>query len=132
MRTLRKIIDISLPLLGVAVILSAVLFVRDNLRTQIAFVGLGMVLIEVGVWKVAHKLLPNERKYLALRAEGDLIIKMVRQLNAAALAMKSIYAELHAKGSTRDSLDKLITFDEFHDLVGLEEKYALDAKYKSD
>ena len=43
MRTLRRVIDIGLPLLGVAVILCAVLFVRDNLRTQIAFVGLGMV-----------------------------------------------------------------------------------------
>ena len=51
---------------------------------------------------------------------------------AAARAMKAIYAELRAKGTTREALDKLITFDEFHDLVGLEEKYALDAKYKSD
>ncbi len=88
MRTLRKVIDIGLPLLGVAVILSAVLVVKDNLRIQIALVGLGMVLIEVGVWKAAHKLLPDDRKYLALRTEGDLFVKLIRQLNAAALAMK--------------------------------------------
>ncbi|MDP3938802.1 MAG: oxaloacetate decarboxylase [Deltaproteobacteria bacterium] len=53
-------------------------------------------------------------------------------LYAAAKAMKEIFAELRANGTTRGALDKLITFDEFHDLVGLEEKYALDAKYAAD
>ena len=61
-----------------------------------------------------------------------LVVCPLSGIYAAARAMKAIYAELHAKGSTREALDKLITFDEFHDLVGLEEKYALDAKYKSD
>lgn len=51
---------------------------------------------------------------------------------AAARAMKAIYAELRTKGSTREALDSLITFDEFHDLMGLDEKFALDAKYTSD
>ncbi len=51
---------------------------------------------------------------------------------SAARAMKKIYAELRAKGSTREALDSLITFDEFHDLMGLDEKFALDAKYTSD
>jgi hypothetical protein len=88
LRTLRKVIDLSLPFVGVAVILGAVLFVREDLRTQIAVVGLGMLLIEVGVWKGAHKLLPSERKYIALRAEGDQFIKLIRQLNAAALALR--------------------------------------------
>jgi 2-methylisocitrate lyase-like PEP mutase family enzyme len=48
---------------------------------------------------------------------------------AAAKAMKDVYAHLRARGTTRDVLDRLLPFDEFHDLVGLEEKYALDAKY---
>lgn len=51
---------------------------------------------------------------------------------SAARAMKAIYAELRTKGTTRETLDSLITFDEFHDLMGLDEKYALDAKYTSD
>jgi hypothetical protein len=46
--------------------------------------------------------------------------------------MREIYAELRAKGSTREALDRLLSFDEFHDLIGLEEKYALAAKYASD
>jgi len=88
LRTLRKVIDISLPFAGVAVVLAAVLFIRDDLRMQIAVVGLGMLLIEVGVWKGAHRLLPSERKYLALRTEGDLFMKLLRQLNAAALVLR--------------------------------------------
>ena len=57
MRTLRKFIDIAIPLSGVALILGAVLFLRSDLRVQIAAVGLGMLLIEVGVWKFPHQLL---------------------------------------------------------------------------
>ncbi len=88
MRFLRQCIDIALPLLGVAVILGSVLFVRENLKTQLAIVGIGMVLIELGVWKAAHRLLPNERKFNALRAEGDRFIGLVRKLNQAALALR--------------------------------------------
>ena len=88
MRFLRQCIDIALPLLGVAVILGSVLFVRENLKTQIAFVGLGMVLIELGVWKAAHRLLPNERKFNALRAEGDRFLGLVRKLNRAAQPLR--------------------------------------------
>ena len=88
MRLLRQFIDIGLPLLGVAIILGSVLFVRETLTTQIACVGFGMVLIELGVWKAAHRLLPNERKYHALRAEGDRFIGLVRKLNQTALAVQ--------------------------------------------
>jgi 2-methylisocitrate lyase-like PEP mutase family enzyme len=48
---------------------------------------------------------------------------------AAARAMRDVFAHLRAHGTTRDALDRLLSFDEFHDLVGLEEKYALDARY---
>ncbi|MEE9595514.1 MAG: hypothetical protein V3V96_01935 [Acidiferrobacterales bacterium] len=88
MRTLRKSIDIGLPLLGVAVILVAVLFARGDLRLQLAIVGVGMVLLELGVWKAAHRILPTGRRYLALRVESDLFMQLVRQLNTAALAKK--------------------------------------------
>jgi len=60
-----------------------------------------------------------------------LVVCPLTGIYAAAKAMKSIYGELHARGTTRDALDHLITFDEFHDLVGLEEKYALDSKYSA-
>ena len=88
MRTLRNVIDISLPFVGIAVILGAMVLLRESPRLQIALVGLGMVLIELGVWKAAHRLLPNGRCYLALRVEGAQFLGLVRQLNTAALAVK--------------------------------------------
>jgi hypothetical protein len=70
------------------VILGAVLFGQE-LRTQIVVTTLGMVLMEVGVWRLAQRLLPSERQYLALRAEVDRFLQLVRHLNAAALARKA-------------------------------------------
>ena len=76
-------------------ILAAVLFVRDDLRIQLAIVGLGMVVLELGVWKAAHRILPTGRRYLALRAENDLFVQLVRQLNTAALAKKQNDSQAH-------------------------------------
>jgi hypothetical protein len=94
LRILRQNLDTSLSILGVVVILSAVLFVQE-IRSQVAIVVLGMLLIEVGVWKLAHPLLPSERQYLALRCETDLFITLVRQLNTAALMVKAHDSPTH-------------------------------------
>jgi hypothetical protein len=110
LRTLRKVIDISLPLAGVAVVLGAVLFMREDLRMQIAVVGLGMVLIEVGVWKGAHRLLPSDRKYLALRTEGNLFMKLLRELNVAALALRENDSPEHRQAfeEVRDAMRQAV------------------------
>jgi hypothetical protein len=67
--------------------LGAVLFLRE-IRIQIAVVMVGIVLIEAGVWKITHQLLPNDRRYHALRYEIDAFIALSRDLNEAALAAK--------------------------------------------
>ena len=41
--------------------------------------------MEVGVWGLSSMVFPNERRYIELRQEGDSIIQLIRQLNAAAL-----------------------------------------------
>ena len=87
MRYLRKSFDIGLPMIGVMIILGAVLFLRE-IRIQIAVVMVGIVLIEAGVWKIAHQLLPNDRRYHALRYEIDAFIALSRDLNEAALVAK--------------------------------------------
>ena len=74
-------------MIGVMIILGAVLFLRE-IRVQIAVVMVGIVLIEAGVWKIAHQLLPNDRRYHALRHEIDAFIALSRDLNEAALAAK--------------------------------------------
>ncbi len=89
MRKLRTFIDNALPFIGVALILGAMLTLREDLRIQIAVVGLGILMVELGVWRFGHKVLPSERKYLALRAETDRFIELVRALNTAALAVKA-------------------------------------------
>ncbi len=85
-RHLRKFIDIGLPIVGTMIIFGVVLF-RQELREMI-FVVIGFLMIEVGAWKVAHKLLPSERKYHALRHEGDQFLALIQQLNSAALLVK--------------------------------------------
>jgi hypothetical protein len=72
---------------GILLILGAVLFVHD-LRSQLLITTCGMVLIEVGVWRLAQRLLPSERQYHALRAEVDRFLQLVRGLNTAALTLK--------------------------------------------
>lgn len=85
---LRQILDSSLPIVGVLVILGAVLFER-NMRGQIAIVGIGILILEAGVWRLPYRFLPSERKFLALRAEVDRFLLLIRQLNAVALEVKT-------------------------------------------
>jgi len=42
--------------------------------------------MEAGVWGLSSKVFPSERRYIDLRAEGDNIIQLIRQLNSAAVA----------------------------------------------
>ena len=113
MSTFRKVINIGLPFVAVAAILGAVLFVRDNLSLQVAIVGLGMLGLEVGTWKLRQQVLVNQRKDLALRAEGDEFLRQLRELHAAASAMKQNDAAEHhqafedARDAMRQSVERI-------------------------
>jgi 2-methylisocitrate lyase-like PEP mutase family enzyme len=61
----------------------------------------------------------------------QLIVWPLGPLYASAKALKDVYRTLREKGTTKEVLDRLLSFDEFHEIVGLEQKYALDARYKS-
>ncbi len=99
----------------------------------------------------------DEMREVALRVPGPLVANMLERgvtplldrreladlgyalavcplsgIYAAAKAMKEIFSHLREEGTTRHTLDRLLPFDEFNALVGLEEKYALDAKYAPD
>lgn len=87
MRRIRKLLDTGLPLLGIVAILGAVLFIV-SLRAQLAVVILGILLIEVGIWRLADPLLPSERRYNALRTEVDRFIGLVRELNRTAIQLE--------------------------------------------
>ncbi len=68
-----------------------------------------------------------------LREMGfELVVWPLGPLYASAQALQSVYTTLRQKGTTADMLERLISFDDFHKIVGLEEKYKLDAQYRSE
>ena len=88
-RKLRRVLEIALPVVGMGIIFLSVLFGASiNLQIQVLYVLFGVLILEAGVWGLANKLLPNERRYLGLRDEGDHFIGLIRKLNAAAVAKK--------------------------------------------
>jgi hypothetical protein len=85
MRTIRHSFHVILTLLGMAVILWAVL-ATDTVLQRILWAGLGVVLMEAGIWRITQSIFPDERSYRPLRKETDYFISLVRRLNRAAVA----------------------------------------------
>ena len=69
---------------------------------------------------------PKELKELGF----DLIVWPLAPLYSAAQSLTEVYTTLRRDGSTLAILDRLMPFDDFNRIVGLEEKYAIDAKYR--
>lgn len=103
MRKLRRSLHMLVPAMGMALVIGAVLF-GEPLAVQLFLVVAGLLMTEAGLWRLADPVLPDERKYLALRKESDHFITLVRQLNTAALAM----ADGDDRGS-RFALDEVQT-----------------------
>jgi methylisocitrate lyase len=72
-------------------------------------------------------MVPAELKDLGF----DLIVWPLAPLYSIARSLNDVYTTLRRDGSTLTMLDRLMPFDEFNEIVGLNDKYALDAKYKS-
>jgi len=70
---------------------------------------------------------PQELKSLGF----ELIVWPLAPLYGVAQSLTDIYGTLRLHGSTLAILDRLMPFNQFNDIVGLDEKYALDAKYKA-
>ena len=103
MRKLRNTLHLIVPVMGMALVIGAVLF-GENLWIQLFLVAAGLLLTESGIWRAAGQMLPDERKYTALRTETDHFVALVRQLNAAALALDKGDAD-----SPRFALDEVRT-----------------------
>ena len=87
MRTLRRVVNALLPLLGMILAFGGVLVLEDRFHTLFAVIG-GILLIEAGVWKLANPMLPSERRYIELRSEVDDFIDRIRRLNTQALRLR--------------------------------------------
>ena len=70
---------------------------------------------------------PQELKELGF----DLIVWPLAPLYSIAKSLTDVYATLRRDGSTTKILDRLMPFDDFNEIVGLEEKYSKDQKYRT-
>jgi methylisocitrate lyase len=61
----------------------------------------------------------------------QLIVWPLGPLYASAKALQGVYQTLRNVGTTKGILDRLMSFDEFNEIVGLNEKYDLDSRYRS-
>lgn len=83
-----------MAVVGVIVVLVPVITLAESVW-QIAAVVLGLVLIEAGVWNLASRLAPEDRKFGALRREVERFLDDVRELN------------LHAIDEDRDGIEEV-------------------------
>lgn len=61
----------------------------------------------------------------------QLIVCPLTALYASAKAMQDMFELIKSKGTTRDHVDRLLPFPQFHDIIGLDDYYKLDEKYRS-
>lgn len=113
MRALTIFLDTMLPVLGVLIILGGLL--PEISGREIGVVVFGVLFIQAGMQRVSRKLLAEERQFLALRAEGDLFFALLRQLNAAGVALKRADTADHQREfndiqqAMRQSLERMTT-----------------------
>lgn len=86
-----------------------------------------------GVVRVANMIEEGRTPLLTpdeLHAFGfDLIVSPLTGLFATARALRHVYGVLREKGSLRDDLDLVTTFDVFNDVVDLDRHYELESRY---
>jgi hypothetical protein len=85
MRQFRKAVILGLPFVGIQLIISVILF--SQALPHLAIIVLGFLLVELSVLMLVNKGMPNERRYHALRRETDHFLKLVHELNIAAIRM---------------------------------------------
>ena len=88
MRRLRSVIDRFVIYTGVLLVLGMMIFAQASVM-QTSFVIFGLLLVELGVWRVASALLPNARRNQPLRDEVDQFIKLVREMYRVANAKEA-------------------------------------------
>lgn len=86
-RNIRRKIDIMLTGLGIGIIFTAILLSASlTIQIQMPMALFGVLLMEAGVWGLSNKLFPSDRRFSRLRHEGNHMLDLVRELNAAAIA----------------------------------------------
>jgi hypothetical protein len=114
-RKLRPILYLLMPALGVALVIGAVVM-ADTLPVRLILVVVGLLLTGAGAFRLADPVLPDDRRYMALRAEAEHFIALVRQLNAVSLALDEggggvpRFALEEVRMEMQRSLDRMLEF----------------------
>jgi hypothetical protein len=131
-RKIRQGIEIALPILGMGIIFASVLFGPASLQLQVLFVLMGILILEAGVWGLTGGILPNERRYLSLREEGDHFLGLIRVLNAAAVARDEGQEDdtrfREARAQMHTSVERMAELAGQDDVAKVEEAEALAAE----
>jgi hypothetical protein len=113
MRSKRRFMNAIFTVVGSSLVLYAVMGIQST-QNRVLVVALGLVLVEAGVWSLTRSLLPNERKYTALRKETDYFMGLVRQLNRAAVKVggvgdnESAETVTHVHAEMHHSVDRML------------------------
>jgi len=77
--------------LGTVLVFLAILVpaISLHLQLQVVVVLLGLLIIEAGVWRLTSAVLPEERRYAALRTEVNAFVERVRLLNAHGVKLQT-------------------------------------------
>jgi hypothetical protein len=104
--SVRSLIDQTLIVLGVICIVTPVALV-DERWTTLTIVLSGVLMVGLGVWRLGHRILPDRRVYVELRAEVEGFIRLVRRLNSRALASDRPGVE-RLRGEMKDAVDRMV------------------------
>lgn len=105
MRTFRPSISTlnkTLALGGVVIVLIQVLWIAHT-RVQVAVIGAGILINQIGVWGLAGRVLGERRVNLQLRSEVHAFLSLVRELNR-----QSVGGEKAAVDATRTAMHQAV------------------------
>ncbi|HKJ91714.1 MAG TPA: hypothetical protein VJ957_01045 [Longimicrobiales bacterium] len=88
-RTRRNLVAGLVFVSGLVLIVGGIM-APIGIRLQVVSVILGILLYQTALLRMYDRFLPNERRFLALRAETDRLLNLVRDLNQAASAAQAM------------------------------------------
>ncbi len=107
MRKAVRYLPTAAAVVGMTVILGSIVFFFETDYGRIAGVVGGMLVLEAAIWYAANPFLKNQRRYLPLRAETEAFIKLVSELNSA--AVNGLPEEIErTKSAMRESIERMV------------------------
>ncbi len=101
-RVFQEVMNRGLAFAGVIVVLVAVGVATASVGL-VGIVVIGLLMIEVGIWRAKRQFTREKRRYHVLRAEVDQFLALVRQLHNASLQVKQ-----HDTPDTRQAHDEIV------------------------